>query len=235
MENSLEKVKELAKMFLRMPIHESELSPIVVIHPIWQSGIINTKKYGLLNILENPDKMEDAYSEYEDYIDAYDNVSTLISLLITNPYKLVFFKYISKYLNEKEYADALRIAYTSSEAPNIDINVSKSELIRFFKNANKKHSMDEKENQKYNNLPEVITVYRGASTDKKTEEAYKGISWSTSLKQAKWFAERYSKIDDRCSMLVKAKINKKYIVGFFDDEDEVVIDYNKIFDLEFLK
>lgn len=31
MENSLEKVKELAKMFLRMPIHESELSPIVVI------------------------------------------------------------------------------------------------------------------------------------------------------------------------------------------------------------
>ena len=30
MENSLEKVKELAKMFLRMPIHESELSPIVV-------------------------------------------------------------------------------------------------------------------------------------------------------------------------------------------------------------
>lgn len=36
-------------------------------------------------------------------------------------------------------------------------------------------------------------------------------------------------------MLVKAKINKKYILGFFDDEDEVVIDYNKIFDLEFLK
>ena len=47
MENSLEKVKELAKMFLRMPIHESELSPIVVIHPIWQSGIINTKKIWL--------------------------------------------------------------------------------------------------------------------------------------------------------------------------------------------
>ena len=52
----------------------------------------------------------------------------------------------------------------------------------------------------------------------------------------KWeLCDRYSKIDDRCSMLVKAKINKKYILGFFDDEDEVVIDYNKIFDLEFLK
>lgn len=133
MESSLEKVKEVAKMFLRIPIHESELSPIVVIHPIWQSGIINTKKYGLLNILENPDKMEDVYSEYEDYIDIYDNVSSLISLLITNPYKLVFFKYISEYLNEEEYANTLRIAYTSSEAPNIDINISKSELIRFLK------------------------------------------------------------------------------------------------------
>ena len=95
--------------------------------------------------------------------------------------------------------------------------------------------MDEKENQKYNNLPEVITVYRGASTDKKTEEAYKGISWSTSLKQAKWFAERYKNVDDRCSILVKAKINKKYILASFEDKDEVVIDYKRFFDLEFLK
>ena len=80
-----------------------------------------------------------------------------------------------------------------------------------------------------------IAISPGHKYGEKIEDAHKGISWSTSLKQTKRFAERYKNVDDRCSILVKAKINKKYILASFEDKDEVVIDYKRFFDLEFLK
>ena len=50
-ETNIETVKEIALSFLYMPIKETDLSPMVVCHPIFESAFIPVKKESDLEYL----------------------------------------------------------------------------------------------------------------------------------------------------------------------------------------
>ena len=101
-------------------------------------------------------------------------------------------------------------------------NVSKKEMISFFKKAKKEYIMNDEELEVYNNLPDMVTIYRGVR-DKKW---FRGLSWTLSYEQAEWFATRF---DSETSIVYEVTLPKKEIITFINDrnEDEIIIDpYN---------
>lgn len=108
----------------------------------------------------------------------------------------------------------------------MDVNVSQKEFIQYFRNAHKKWLMDDEEYEAYRHLPEKITVYRGVGTRGKV----KGLSWTTNIEKAKWFANRWG--DN--GKVYRGVISKDAVLAYFlrRDEAETVIDYSYLTDVE---
>ena len=223
----LKSIKSIVLSFLYFDIEETEFSPIIVTHPIFESGIVmlpnSNKPY---NILED----EDAYNEiiecYKNRIDKANSIDTLF-YMIRKSYKLTFIKFIEKYLSIEDLSTLLAEAWTSSENPNQDVNVSLTQLTRMFKKTNKKYLMTEEEYEIYNNLPETFTVYRGVASGRNP----KGMSWTQSLEVAKWFSNRFNYGNK--GYIQQATANKKDVLAYFNrrDEDEIVINVKNLNDI----
>lgn len=110
------------------------------------------------------------------------------------------------------------------ESPSIDINVPLEELREIFLEADKDILMDEEDKEFYDNLEDTLTIYRGVQ-----EKEYKaGLSWTTNPEIAKYFATRYKEH----GYILETTISKKDIIAAFDSsEDEVIVDYLKIKDV----
>lgn len=150
---------------------------------------------------------------------------------IDKEYRLYIFKIISNLLDEKEYCLGLKYAYTKSEGINTkDAKISLDEVIELFKGANAKILMG-KDYNKFANLPNELTVYRGTTN----KELYPAISWTIDKKRAIWFYQKYNSK----GTVFKAKIKKEDVICYFDkttcNEKEVIIDYKKIYKVEELK
>ena len=124
---NLEKVKEVAKMFLYLDIKKTKLSPIVIKHPFADCGITMVKAesgdFETVDLLKEED-LDRWRKQIEQRIVAADSAFEL-HMMITKPYGLVFLYYISKYLCDKEYAEILSSSWLRSENPNIDPNFSR--------------------------------------------------------------------------------------------------------------
>lgn len=136
--------------------------------------------------------------------------------LIRKPYRLTFMKYIENYLSSDTFSKVLADAYINSENPNQDKNVSVNVLKKWFIRADKKFLMNEKEYQKYCNLPDQITVYRGIRENGKTN----GLSWTTDYEQAVWFSKRFSGHDKADGKVLVATISKEQVFACFDGRGE---------------
>ncbi len=136
-----------------------------------------------------------------------------IADMLQPKWRMEFFKYIERHLNEEDYACLLRDAWTGSEFPNRDPGVSLAGKIRFFRKADKGLLMDKLERKVFDSLPDVVTVYRGCYG----KGAQKGISWTLSFEKAKWFADRFPMWK---GTVYTATIPKKYIYAYFNDRDE---------------
>ena len=223
----LKSIKSIVLSFLYFDIEETEFSPIVVTHPIFESGIVmlpnSNKPY---NILED----EDAYNEiiecYKNRIDKANSIDTLF-YMIRKSYKLTFIKFIETYLSIEDLSTLLAEAWTSSENPNQDVNVSLAQLTRMFKKTNKKYLMTDEEYEIYNNLPETFTVYRGVASGRNA----KGMSWTQNLEVAEWFANRFNYGNK--GYIQRATANKKDVLAYFNrrDEDEIVINVKNLNDI----
>ena len=147
-----------------------------------------------------------------------------IYYLVNDAYKILFFDSVSKLLSKEDFSSLLADAWVSSDYANSDLNVSKKQMLLHFKNAEKSTLMTESEKQTFNELADIIVVYRGLSSNNKSN--IKALSWTTSFGRAKWFANRW---EDR-GVIYAAEIDKKDVYAFFDrkNEDEVIVDYNKL-------
>lgn len=141
-------------------------------------------------------------------------------LMIQTAWKMTWFKFCSPYMSAKDFARYLKQSWQQEENPNQDTNVSCTEAIKYFKQANKKYLMEPEDKAYYDNLPTTLTVYRGVSPGR---EKY-GLSWTADKEKAEWFKARFE--HDEPGVLLTATIPKKHAICYINDRDEkeIVVD-----------
>ena len=218
----LDRVKLVADMLLKMEVGKTEMSPIVVTHPFTSSGIVGVRgDHGMevLDILSS----ESALKRWRDCMrEGIRTANSVIQIFImlNKPYYLTFLKYAQPYLSDKDFAVILASAWTGSENPHDDCNVSKKDFLQMFHKAKSELLMDEDEFKMFTELPDTITVFRGVTDFNKKN--YKGLAWSRELRVAEWFAGRFG-----CHGTVyRATIDKQHVLAYFAgrNEAEVVVD-----------
>lgn len=222
-QSDLSGVKQTALLFLHMPIEETPVSPIVVQHPIFETGIFNINKNGdfiTVNLLEDTENTHELIKQYENKFKNAKSVSFVYSL-VRKSYRLAFLKYVKKYLSKADFSELFADAWVSSENPNQDVNVRLSTLASWFKQADKKVLMTEEDYAVYESLPSTLTVYRGVAVGRNP----KGLSWTANYDTAKWFANRFNKKDKK-GYIQKVTIDKSRVLAYFNtrNEDEIVVD-----------
>lgn len=220
---NLDACKELAIAFLHMPIEKTIWSPVVVTHPIFESGFYNYKdgnSFKICDILEDERARNQAITNTEKAIlqasDAYS-----VYFIIRNSYRLAFLKHAKNYLSLADFSKLFADAWVISENPNQDPNVSIKTLVSWFKQADKRVLMSDEDYQVYDSLPERITVYRGVGFGRNP----KGLSWTANRSTAEWFAHRFDTEDNK-GYIQKATIDKSTVLAYFNrrGEDEIVVD-----------
>lgn len=227
-DTDLLKCKEIAKEFLLFDLEYSSIP--VIQHPFFNSPIVIDEENGnILNILENKNEYLLAIKEMKNKIDKSKNYIQLLEL-ITKPYKLVFFKYTNEYLNEKDFSKCLIDIWITDEYANQNTDVSKDELIKFFKKASKTFIMNKEEFNVFSTLNNNVTVYRGITDYNK--DNIRALSWTLDKEKAIWFANRFL----GKGYIYKAKINKEDILAYCDqrNEKEIILDYTRLYDIELL-
>lgn len=229
-ETDLRQVKATARAMLMLDIGETDLSPMIVKHPFTDSGITAIPKpdggIQMLTLMDNPSDLkrwrdfmsqsiEQAQSAYEIY------------MMVTKPYGLTFLKFVSPHLSQGDLSNILSSAWTRSEAPKRDVNVSKAKLLAMFKAADPYTLMDEEELKQFQELEDTVTVYRGVTS--LNADNVKALSWTLDQETAEWFAHRFG--ED--GTVYEAQISKEHIYAYFGgrNEAEVIVDPKHLMDI----
>lgn len=218
-ETDMNAVKDMAIAFLHITPEPVSGFEIFITHPMLETAIARTKNGGLFNIFDEPEKYKIWQEDMEAGIKTCSNVYAICEM-IRNSYKLTFFKFVNKFLAEKDFAKLLIACWTETEFPSNDINVSLTEIVKWFSKAKHQYLMDTEEKEVFNNLPDEVEIYRGISDEKYKE----GISWTLSYDKAKWFAERFAQ-EDVSPIIYMTRISKEDILSYINrrDEQEIIV------------
>lgn len=210
-------VKDVALSFLYLDIEEEKSIPLFVQHPIFQNRIMFVGDQRIDLLSDDADIVRDFYTEK---IQAVSSLDTFFCI-IRKPYYLAFLKYAKPFLSVSDFSHMLGEAWTLEEMPNDDVNVSVSQAVRWFRSADKKFLMNDSEYQAYQNLPDILTVYRGVTPGHNPD----GLSWTSDIEKAQWFANRFGS-----GYLLKGTARKKDVLAYFGRrrEEEVVISPKKL-------
>lgn len=133
-ETDLTAIKNILKNFLHMPVEETEYSPIVVQHPIFESGIsyVNNRMTDIMT----PEGFAAIAKRVEEDIDKIDDALGCVNIL-RQSYYLTFLKFAKESLSLTDFSMLLGKFWTEEENPNGDVNVPVSLSARWFKSADK--------------------------------------------------------------------------------------------------
>ena len=223
MTTNMDEIKRVARVLLYTDVHFNDDFAFIVHHPFFQNSVYPIQdKSGmkLLNIT-NEDELATARANVETLIDRIRDVFDLF-MLMSKPYLPAFFKFANKYMSDVDYAKFLSEMWVAVEFPNNDKNITAFQFINLFKKANKQIMMSEEDLNYYNNLPDVVKIYRGIRDGGKV----RALSWTTDIETAQWFANRW----DNEGEVYSAEIDKKDVLAYFSTrgEYEVVIDFKKL-------
>ena len=217
-ETDLTAIKNILKNFLHMPVEETEYSPIVVQHPIFEYGIsyVNNRMTDIMT----PEGFAAIAKRVEEDIDKIDDALGCVNIL-RQSYYLTFLKFAKESLSLTDFSMLLGKFWTEEENPNGDVNVPVSLSARWFKSADKQALMYDDEYKTYKDLPETFTVYRGVTPGRNPD----GMSWTRDLSKADWFSRRFGD-----GYVLEGIANKKDVLAFFSrrGEEEVVIEAKKV-------
>ena len=222
-DNELEKAKELAKLFLHMPVDTTEYSPMFITHPFWESAFVSDGD-GVFNLLEDKER----YQKYQEYFSrkCLDTCVTLIQLVyrFRKSFRLTFVDYLYKehIISKITAGNLIADIWTTIEVVNHDVNVPKNRVLSYIQKADKEIIMDENEKKVVNELPEVVTVYRGCES----RAGLNGLCFTLNKNTAFWFATRYQEK----GFVMEATIGKNDIIAYKDSrgENEIILDYRKL-------
>ena len=226
----LEAVQSVAKSLLYTTVHETKFSPMVVHHPFTSSAFVAIKRkeeMEMFSILENKENLHKWQDFMSKQISNTENVYQIF-MMVNKPYALTFLKFAADNLSFEDFSKILNDAWVMSENPNCDANVSKDELVKFFKTADPEHLMTPEERKRLSELDDSVTIYRGV-TSYNADNVY-ALSWSLDYEKANWFAHRF----DEDGTVYRARIDKKNILAFFNgrSEAEVIVDPKDLTEVE---
>ena len=147
-----------------------------------------------------------------------------IYMMLNKTYGLTFLKYAKQYLSTEDLTAILADAWMRSENPNMDANVTKSELVSMFEKADKTMIMTDEERKRLSEFGETVTVYRGVTPY--NARNVKALSWTVDKKKAEWFAHRFGEN----GTVYTARIKKADVLAFFmgRNESEIVLNPKKL-------
>lgn len=215
----LNQVKRIAKYLLRVRVHTTPYSPIIVQHPFTSTGVTLIPDTNEMIDITASDANLPKWQDYMDKrIDEANNVYVIYAM-VNKPYALTFIKYVKSALADKEMAEILADAWVNSECPNMDVDVSKAELVEMFTKADKQYLMSERERKLLAQLGETVTVYRGVTSY--NAKNVRALSWTIDKDRAKWFAHRFQEN----GIVYTAQIRKAQILAVFASrgESEIVL------------
>lgn len=218
-EEQLEKVREIALLYLRTPIEKTSLE-LVASHPFTSGNIVASKGMKFLDLYVPSERQI-----WEEQMEEQIKKSSMeqIYTLLDKRYFFSFLNHTGKYLDARMMAKVLACRWQQLEyISNNDVS-STHKILKWFRFADKKELMDEEEYQKFLNLPEKITIYRGVSGYNKRYK--KAVSWTLNKEQAEWFAGRWGNDEQE---VWEVTVPKKCILCYFATEDEVIVDLTKI-------
>lgn len=228
-ETNMDGVKSVARWLLHIDLNDTPYSPMIVQHPFTTSGFAGGKKDGEMIMLRIAESKEDLKTWRELLTEQINKAKEPMEIyaMITKPYALTFLKYAADELSRDDFSKILSQAWILSENPNADANVSKKELLSFFKNAKLSVLMDEDEYEQFKQLDDIVTVYRGVTTH--NAKNIKALSWTLDYKTAEWFAHRF----DEDGTVYEAQIPKQHIYALFNgrNESEVIVDPKYLIDI----
>ena len=228
----IDKVKDVAKLLLKVPIKNIK-EPLFISHPFYSSPVYpdtkNTGKFsktnGLLMIVSDDEARKEVESQYEELINKSTDVYSIIGL-ITRPYRMQFYKLIMDYLSPKDYAELASFIWTDCEFPSSQRVITKNQWIKIFRTADKKYLMSSQELEYIDKLPDEFPIYRGVNTSDANGlfGMGTGLSWTTNLQKAAWFAKRFNLKEQ--TVLKIEHFKKTDVLAYFDGrgEDEIVVD-----------
>ena len=134
-----------------------------------------------------------------------------IYMMVTKPYALTFLKFAMPHLSREDMSQILASAWTRSEAPHQDVNVTVNQPT---------YLMEQDEYIQFKTLDDTVTVYRGVTPH--NAKSVKALSWSLNQETAEWFAHRFGEN----GTVYEAQIDKKHIYAYFSgrNESEVIVD-----------
>lgn len=197
---------------------------MVVQHPFASSGFMlipGTEQ--IIDITKNADNLKLWRGYMSGLIDKA-NSAYSIFMLLNKTYGLTFLKYAKQYLSTEDLTAILADAWMRSENPNMDANVTKSELVSMFEKADKTMIMTDEERKRLSEFGETVTVYRGVTPY--NARNVKALSWTVDKKKAEWFAHRFGEN----GTVYKARIQKADVLAFFmgRNESEIVLNPKKL-------
>ena len=146
-QTDLAKVKQTALALLSTEINETPYSPMIVKHPFTDTGVsaIPDGKGGVEMIDLTEDDAQFKWRQaMARQIDKADNAYA-IYMMVTKPYALTFLKFAMPHLSREDMSLILASAWTRSEAPHQDVNVTVNQLLRMFKQADPTCLMEQDE------------------------------------------------------------------------------------------
>ena len=140
--------------------------------------------------------------------------------MVNKPYRLPLLDYSRKYMSDEDYTLLMVDCWTMTEFPHQN-GVRK--MIKMWKKTDSQllysdeEEGDVEDKKDFDNLPDNFPIFRGIQTSKAVK---RGLSWTTDIKVAKWFAKRWKK-----GKVYQARINKKDVFYYTNqrNEKEVVI------------
>ena len=225
--SDLDYVKSIASTFLYLDIGATPFSPGIIQHPIFESGYVGITQNGelkIVNVLEDEESRSEVIKQYRERIDRCPNVLNVYNI-IRKPYRLTFLKFIWNHLSSRDKGRLLKDAWTGAEDPNQDANVSISEAVKMFKDADRESLMGKGELEFLKSLPDEIKLYRGVAVGRNP----KGLSWTPNLELARWFAHRFDKENEK-GYVKCGTANKKDVLAYLDgrNEEEIVISNSRV-------
>jgi hypothetical protein len=128
-------------------------------------------------------------------------------------------------LNDKDYWRILVDAYTGSD----NLYHLNEEVKEAFleDRSQREYLMNKKELKVYNSLPEIITIYRGMTTEE-LESGDFGVSWTLSRERADYFAFTYGRnfsTEGIPKVVHQLEVKKVEILAYFNERNEQEVIY----------